>query len=256
MKTRALLLALILAVPAAPLAAQDKPPRSPAPPPIVVRTADDAPAADLEGTAYARLYDAIDAAMDQQASVDSMLNSVAGQMVRNDPGLRDLEKDNPGVVAALMNELRPIIYAYSERVRLLYRPRMLALVADVMTEEEADSVAGFYSSDAGRRLMNLASQNTTAAAVANDYLEGQPPSAESVSQDLEATSRAAVAALTPEERMELTRLAMATPGFFKMSIISRRVAPIRAEMEATPPTPEEMDAIVAAVGRVLDQFAL
>jgi len=203
---------------------------------------------------HSQLYAAMEAGVDQQQMLDTMVHAIALQMAQADPAIRDLEKAYPGTLRAMVAAMRPVIAAYSERVRLEYRPRMIEAIGDVLSDEEAEALSRFYGSPLGLRVMQLVSSNFSVSNVSDAFIDEQPVSAEAVERDLEETGRRGMAQLTPEELEALGRVALATPGFDKLQLLQARVAPIRAEMENAPPTPEEEAAIVAAVEVVIREF--
>ena len=207
-----------------------------------------------QSDAFSQLYAAMESGIDQGQVLDNMVNATVLQMAQADPAIRDMEKSYPGVVRALVAGIRPHIAAYSERVRIETRPRMVAAIAEVMTVEEATALAAFYRSPMGQRLMQLATSNIAVSNVAGEFIDGEQVSAEAVARDLEETGRRGLAQMSPAEQAELVRVALATPGFDKLQLLQTRVAPIRAAMENAPPTAAEEAAIIGAVEVVIREF--
>ena len=205
----------------------------------------------VQSSPYSQLYAAMEAGIDHDQVLDNTVNATVLQMAQADPAIRDLEKAYPGTVRAMVAAIRPVIAAYSERVRLEYRPRMIAAVSEVMSAEEATALAGFYGSPLGQRLMRQVSGSIAVSNVAGEFIEGEQVSADAVARDLMETGRRSLEQLSAADQAELMRQALATPGFDKLVLLQQRVAPIRAEMENAPPTADEEAAVIAAVERVV-----
>lgn len=210
------------------------------------------PAAEVaRSDPYSQLYAAMEAGVDQQQVLDTMVNATALQMAQADPAIRDLEKAYPGTLRAMVAAMRPVIAGYSERVRLEYRPRMIEAIGDVLSAEEAEALAGFYSSPVGQRILQVASTSYSVSNVTEQHIDGEQVSAAAVARDMQETARRGVARMSAADLAELGRVTMTMPGFDKLPLMQQRIAPIRAEMENAPPTAEEEAAIIAAVERAV-----
>ena len=214
-----------------------------------------AQAEDPAVSPHAALLDAMQSGIDQEASLDTMLAQVAAAMVNGNPELAALEEEHPGMIGAMVLNLRPVLRSNSDRVTAVFRPRLVAEIAAVMSEEESTALAGFYNSDLGRRVTRVASQNMSVANASEAAIAGETVSAEDVGADLARTTAQTMEALSLADRTELMAQSLATPGFLKMPQLMQQVAAIRAEMESAPPTADEQQAIVAAVQQTVAQFA-
>lgn len=211
---------------------------------------------EMQSDSYAALYAAMQSGLDQEAISENMLDTVVGMISTNNPVFQGAEAEHPGVTAALRDALRPILVAYSDRVTQHYRPRMLGEIHAVFTPEEATALTRFYSSAAGRRLLQLLSGNMRADRMVGDYMAEGRVTADSVNRDVNEATMQSINQLTAGERAALVREAMATPGYAKLPILQERVAPIRAEMEATPMNGEEGSALLTALQKVAQDYAL
>jgi hypothetical protein len=214
-----------------------------------------APAA-AQDDPWDRLYSALEAGVDQQLAMDAMLGSVARSILRSDPTWRDLEKGNRGLLMAMTEAIRPTMLVYSERVRLQYRPRIVAAMRQVLSAEEATSVADFYASDLGRRVLQATVSNLGAEAIMDEALSGGEVSADAVGRDMRASGQRGFATLTEAEQAEVIRRALTVPGLAKMGQMMQVVAPIRAEMENAPLTRSEERAFAAAIESVARSYGL
>lgn len=208
--------------------------------------AEAAPASDA---AYDALYAAMQESVDQGVMVDAALAALAREFAAT-PEFAGAEAQSPGLIAEVTAGLRPIFIAQSDRVRELYRPSTLALLARHLTPTEATSIAEFYRSDIGRRLMGGMSRNYAPDATLSNLADESPVTREQVEADINTATGAALAALTQEEIEQLGRMAMANPALLKLSLIGSAVQEIRVQMENEPLTAEENAAVVAVVEEV------
>ncbi|MEO0700028.1 MAG: DUF2059 domain-containing protein, partial [Pseudomonadota bacterium] len=75
------------------------------------------------------------------------------------PEIASANAMSPGLIDEMMTELRPIFRDYKKRIGELYRPRMIAILADGLTPSEASDVADFFRSELGRRILGGVSRN-------------------------------------------------------------------------------------------------
>jgi hypothetical protein len=211
-----------------------------------------AQAGEASDPAYGDLYDAMEASVDQGLMVDKAL-VVLGREFAASEEFRISEAESPGLIQEMLDNLRPIFVSQSERVRKLYRPTTLALLARHLKPEEATSIAAFYRSDLGRRLMGGMVQNYSPDATLSNLETQAPVTAEQVQQDISNATNAAISAMSQEDMMELGKLAMAKPELLKLSLIGKGVQELRAQMENEPLTAEEDAAIVAVVEDVFNR---
>ena len=163
------------------------------------------------------------------------------------------EAESPGLIKEMINNLRPIFVTQSERVRKLYRPTTLALLARHLTPDEATSIAAFYRSDLGRRLMGGMVENYSPDATLSNLESQAPVTAEQVQTDISNATNAAISAMSQDDLVALGKLAMAKPELLKLSLIGKGVQELRAQMENEPLTAEEDAAIVAVVEDVFNR---
>ncbi len=203
---------------------------------------------------YSDFYAALEAGVDQQLVLDTTLSQLATQMVQGDPMLRELEKNAPGVVQALMDAMRPGLFEYSERIRLEYRPRIIAEIRQVLTAREAMAMSAFYRSPLGLRTLQSASTNFSITNAGQQAIDGVDVTSQAINSDISETAQRGYASLSAEDRAELDRVVLTTPGFHKLPIVMQRIGPIRAEMENAQPTAGETAAIEAALLTVVQQY--
>lgn len=196
--------------------------------------------------AYGDLYDAMEASVDQDLMVEKALVVLAREFAASDD-FKIAEGASPGLIQEIIDGLRPIFVAQSQRVRRLYRPATLSLLARNLTPEEATSIAGFYRSELGRRLMGGMVQNYSPDATLSNLQSEAPVTAEQVKEDISKATSATITAMSQDDLVALGKLAMAKPELLKLSLIGNGVQELRAQMENEPLTAEEDAAIVAVV---------
>lgn len=214
--------------------------------------AQDAPATQAQ-SAHSLLYAAMESGIDQEQVLSVTAEVVAVQVLASLPP--EVLLNNPSVHGELVAALRSPLRQYSERIREEYRPRMVGVIANVMTAEESSSLAEFYSSELGQRVLRSASSNLSVDNMVEDGASDMTVGSEAVEQDMMETGLRAFGALSEEDQADFMRISLTTPGFAKMPALQQQIAPVRAEMESTPPTAEEAAAIQAAVVGVLQQYA-
>ncbi|MBO9499752.1 MAG: DUF2059 domain-containing protein [Novosphingobium sp.] len=227
---------LLLAAAGPALAADDPPPQAPA-----------AAAADP----YDDVYSAILEGVDDQATLDRVLDTIMTALQREVPEMAIVEDARPGFLGELRTAMRPVMSDYSARVMAAYRPKVLKVLGEELTVDEARQVAAFYRSELGRKLLGGAVQHfdldeTMRSAVRNP---DAPIESDTVNADFKRIGVQAYLALTPEERKQLDLIASQTPALMKLAAAQPRLTALRAEMENEPPTPEEnarLEAVMTA----------
>lgn len=203
-------------------------------------------------SAHERVYDAIDGGADRKVLHDRLVEAIK-QTFAKEATFQALEAQSPGLINDIGDAIRPVLIRYSERVRLEYRPRMVAVIASAVNEQEAIQLAEFYESDIGRRLILGVSENYSASNVLDNATLDSPVTAEQVEADTRATTNAALADLSDAERQELIETAIRNPAFVKLRQIGPQMAALRAEMEEAPMTGSEEKQMEAAMGAVLSK---
>ena len=211
-----------------------------------------AQAGDASDAAYGDFYDAMESSVDQGMMVDKAL-VVLGREFAASAEFKIAEAESPGLIKEMIDNLRPIFVSQSERVRKLYRPTTLALLARHLTPDEATSIAAFYRSDLGRKLMGGMVENYSPDATLSNLESQAPVTAEQVQTDISNATNATISAMSQDDLIELGKLATAKPELLKLSLIGKGVQELRAQMENEPLTAEEDAAIVAVVEDVFNR---
>lgn len=237
-----LMLAVLLGAPAA--WAQDNTPPM-APPPMVVAAPEPIANPQPDHPAYADLIDAIDGTVDKSVLINNGIAAIKRQMQAN-AALAGAEAASPGLLDEILNGMRPVLDSQNQRVTALYRPKMIGAMASYLTPEEAASVAAFYRSDLGRRLMgsvvaNFNMDQTLATAVAE-----KPVTESDVQTDINSAVTQGLQTMDSKDLAEMGRQALTNPALLKLRRVNPQIQRLRAQMENEPLTAEE-DAEIARV---------
>lgn len=237
-----LALAALLASPSA--GAQDN--TQPPPPPVFAGFAGKIANPQPDHPAYGDLLDAIDSAVDKGVMIDNGLATIRGQMEAND-ALAGAEAASPGILDEILANMRPVLERQNLRVTALYRPRMAAAMADYLTPDEAGSVAAFYRSDIGRRLMDSVVANYNMDQTMAKAMTEAPVSEADVNADITSAVTKGVQKMDVKDMAEMGKQAFTNPALLKLQRVNPQIQRLRAQMENEPLTPEEDAAIGAMI---------
>lgn len=198
---------------------------------------------------YERIYDTLLAHADDGPAIEAGLDWMVTEVAK-DPDVAALEAANPGLLDKMRVAFRPIFASYSQRLKLAYRPRMIAVFEGALTSAEAVEIAEFYATPIGHRLMSGVVQNYRPNAVLGTLETGQEVNAVSVKRDLDSATTGALRGLSADESAELYREFAARPALMKLAPIVPQLTALRAEMEQQPMAPEELAAIEDAAREV------
>lgn len=204
------------------------------------------PANDPANAAYGDLYSAMQEGVDQSLILDSALVAMGREFAAT-PDFAAAEAASPGLIAEVTSEMRPILEEQSDRLMQLYRPATLALFARHLTPDEATSIAAFYRSDMGRKLMGGLSQSYSPDNTLSNITTETDVTTAQVKADIDAATSKVIGQLSEADLDEMGRLAMANPALLKLGKIGTGVQELRAQMENEPLTDEENTAVVAVV---------
>lgn len=201
---------------------------------------------DITEAVYGDLYAAMQEGLDQRQILESSLTALNREFAVN-ADFASAEAVSPGLIAEVIDGMRPILEGQSERMMARYRPATLSLFARYLTPDEARMIADFYRSDIGRKLMGGLSQSFSPDATLSSIQTETPVTSEQVQTDINMATSKVIGAMTEEELMEIGRIAIANPALLKLNSISTGVQELRAQMENEPLTAEEQAAVLAVV---------
>lgn len=203
---------------------------------------------------YEQVYRVLEGGYDQALVVENALKMLTSQMVMN-PLIALVENRTPGTLAALRGAVRPTMLAYSERVRLEFRPRMVDVLRKGLSADEAAEIGEFYATPIGSRLMAHVSASYRPANVIDTIGEGRKVTQADVEGDLDTSAGQALAGMSDAELAELTSELAARPAMTRLAPLLPAIAALRAEAEEAPMIAEEERALQTAVESVLGPAA-
>jgi hypothetical protein len=206
-------------------------------------------AAQLAADPHERVYDTLVAQADDGPMIEAALDWLIGEL-RRDGNIAVIEAAHPGFLKQMRAATRPIIAGYSQRVKLAYRPRMIAILRAELTAEDAAEIAEFYASPVGRRLVAGVSQSYRPEAVLGTIGSDEQVTVAEVERDMDGATQAALQGLSAAETAELHAEIAAHPAMAKLVPLVPKIAALRAEMEEQPMTAEEEAAIGTALAEV------
>ena len=248
LRRTAFALTILLAAPTA--MAQDTmpPPLAPplARPPVFGGSAEKIANPQPDNPAYGDLLTAIESTVDMTLMIDNGLAAIRRQMVANSD-LAGAEAASPGILDEILTTMRPVLERQNKRVTAQYRPLMAAAMADYLTPAEAGSVAAFYRSDIGRRLMGNVVKNFDMDQTMAKAVSEAPVTEADVNADIVNAVTKGMQGMDAADMAEMGKQAMANPALLKLQRINPQIQRLRAQMENEPLTPEEDAAIGAAI---------
>jgi hypothetical protein len=235
-------LAMLLAAPSAWAQSAPPPPVSTTPAPTIANPQPDHPA-------YFDLIAAIESTVDMNTVITNALGAVKRQF-QADPNLGAADKASPGLIDEIIAGMRPVIDKHNARVTAAYRPRMAAVTANYLTPEEAVSVAAFYRSDIGRKLMGGVIANYDMDQSIASAMKDENVSEADVQADIISAVGKGMSAMSPEDMAEMAKMTMSNPALIKLNLIGPQMQRLRAQMENEPLSPEDDAALLKVVETV------
>lgn len=211
------------------------------------------PAEAPSQTPYQQLYSVFEAGVNNAAINDGMVEAMKG-MFAKDPVMSAMNELNPGLIDAVAESTRPVLGEYSERVRIAYRPRMVAILESELTTAETAEIIDFYTSPIGQKVMGLVSNNYRPDAVLDTVTSNRQTTSQDVEKDLMNSTTAAIGEMSPAELSEFMTEMMARPAMMKLNNVMPKITALRAKMEEEPLTPDEDARLQAAVTEVMTEI--
>ncbi len=248
-RTGLALAALLAAQPA--LAQSAPPPTMPPPPPVSTFNAKAPTIANPQSDhpAYLDLIAAIESTVDMDALLTNGLGAVKRQF-QADPNLAAAESESPGLIDEIIAGMRPVVEKHNARVSAIYRPRMAALTADYLTPEEAASVAAFYRSDLGRKLMGGVFANYDMDKTVATAMQDKPVTEAEVQADILSAVGKGMQTMDAKDMVAMGKMSQENPALLKLAVIGPPMQRLRTQMENEPLLPEDDAAILKVVETV------
>jgi len=209
--------------------------------------------AEAPASNHARLYDAVNEPFDSPEAFDAAVREVARRLTQGDPGMAEIEAQFPGFSLEMMQRIEPVIRQYFNRTQAIYRPQFIAAVAETFSEAEASQLADFYSSNIGRRMLNVAALNSLSGVVLDAQLADQDVTSAMIEAERSDNMRRTREALTAAEEAEIVRELLRIPAVYRMPELSRRTVAIQVAMNNEPMTPDEEREVERIVRTTVNQ---
>lgn len=187
-------------------AAQAAPAPAPAPAPAAVD-----PARLALGTELARLTNGEDVS---NAQLRKMFSDTMPKALAANPDIAAMEKQYPGIIAAMLDAMRPLFAAHMAREMPRQWPVIGRIYAERMSVAELQATLAFYRSATGQRVIRLMSEESDFSVAINQAIAD--PDSKMSESGLRAGVNSGIAALqrqlTPAEMADVTRFEASPAG--------------------------------------------
>lgn len=225
------------------------------PAPLYAQAASPPPAAAMVGDPYQAAMAAILASADENVIIDNFVRTFAAELPKADPRMAELEAQKPGLALAIAEGLRPVFKPFSQRITTDFRGKVVALMRESLTADEAHTIAVVFSSPAMKKMMRIAVANYTQTNVLRDAMRGDGTiTAQSADADNRAAVSAAMEEMTPADYAELAKLPMTPALGRKLQQMQPRITALRIAMENAALLPQEEQLIQDAVEEAMVKF--
>jgi hypothetical protein len=143
--------------------------------------------------------------------------------ILQNPDVKQLETQHPGIVAAMWDGARPLMRTYLLRTLPRERQWRATLFATELTRDELDSVAAFLTGPVGKRFVALSMQHLDVSRDILNGVEGKKTTVGQVSQSLQSASMKGIGEMTEAERQAFIAFAE-SPGGKALARIAPKVS--------------------------------
>ena len=206
----------------------------------------------VDHAAYGSLYDAIQGGFDKNRVIENQL-VVVRSIWAEDPGMVSMEQQHPGLFDALVNAARPVLMRQNTEIAQEYRPKFIAALASVLSPAEAITVAEFYGSPIGTKMMQSLSANVDSRATIEGGVKNGTIDIDDVESDIKQGADKVVDGLTAADQTELLRIFSSDPVYMKFPAIQSAMLPVRAAMERESMTPQRQQEIEQTIAMAAQQ---
>ncbi len=160
-------------------------------------------AAPVPATAPAPVYAEIAALVvsddHTDAKVDGLIAATLQAMIEADADIAAMDKEYPGLIAAVGDAMRPVMMRGVVQSLPGYRADLAAMYAASLSATEAREFADFLAEPGSRAFFGAAVRRVNYQAIANDVVAERDISATSLSRDVRNAAAKVVAEATPEQ---------------------------------------------------------
>lgn len=197
-------------------------------------------------SAHLDLVLAIQEGVDVDLTIENQL-AVVRSMWGQDPNMVAAEATYPGLFDAMIAAARPVIMRQNLEVQKEFQPRFAAALAEKLSDAEARTIADFYRSPMGRKLMAAMSANMDSRASIEGFVETGEVDMGDFKSDVDSSTAKTLSGLSQSDMEELGRLYMEEPALLKLTTLQPAMVPVRAEMEKAGATPERQQEIYSVI---------
>lgn len=201
-----------------------------------------------QASSHQRLIDALTSEAIMAANRDAVLGLSVRQVLGSDPYFAQLEQEQPAFTVSLRRHFTPILQEWINETMRMTAPERLALVRQALSDGEAASLADFYASSLGQKIIvGTAAGNDFSSSTQGVKDKGNLTGDDMIA-DLQASARrtGGQITLTMAERLRLLKL-QADPAFVKFGQLGPQLIALTAKAENRPMPPETQAAMARAV---------
>lgn len=207
---------------------------------------------------YAALVDAIRGGVSLDAQFEQLRSQMRGLLLSADSETSALEKDHPGIVEQILEAITPVLIRHAQRIAASDRLAYVELFRTELSVDDVRQAAAFYGSPLGQHLIQTLVANVSVDATMREALASDAElsdegdiSAQAIRADHAASTRRAVAALSPAELEQIAQQLRGQAWLLHLNLLQPRMLEIATRSENAPFNPEDAAAIDAAVDAVV-----
>lgn len=151
--------------------------------------------------AYVDLADSFTNPAMTEIAFDTAMRAGFEGVLRTDPGMATLDRECPGLINAMSDAARPIMWPAHQRDYAQFRLELIDLFSEELEPDIARGAADFYGSEPGQSLLRTLMSNYSASSTIASVLDDPDAkvSGHALEADMRATAAAGIQALSPEE---------------------------------------------------------
>ena len=186
----------------------------------------------------------------QVAAAVRMIDTSMGPAFRADPDFQALEAEYPGLLDAILAELRPAIERFTRSELPAYHQKVADLLSSRFTRAEIEDITQFYLTPTGQKLVTGMAANADAGAMMSEIIADpdKPTSYSAIAKDHGTAAEATLKQVDKSDEGALLELA-AKPYFAKLAALGPAMRKLDQDFsnEPAPAFEAEVGAIIEAV---------
>lgn len=184
-----------------------------------------------------------------EASFEIVMKVGFEGVLRSETAMIEMEDECPGMIGAITDGVRPLMWEMFQQDNLEYRAALYKLLSGKVTSEQAHGAANFFASPLGQRFIYTLNNGLSADNMVSDVLtsEDLTVSREAMQKDLATSAMRGIFALSAEDRAEVLRVFSSEDWARAFAAIQPSVVDLQHKLSNQPDTPEENARIDLAV---------